>query len=76
MDTLKLARMANQIGDFFQSEPDHDLAMEGIASHLSRTWEPRMRRDLMRWVQETGGSALSPLVLETLEAHRERITPA
>lgn len=75
MDTDKLARMANQIGHFFQSEPDHALALEGVASHIARTWEPRMRRDLLRWVQETGGPSLSPLVREALEAHRQRITP-
>jgi hypothetical protein len=33
----KLARMANQIGSFFASEPDHALALEGIAWHLRQS---------------------------------------
>ena len=54
MAATKLARMANQIGSFFASEPDHALAMEGVASHLRRTWEPRMRLQLIAWMDETG----------------------
>ena len=70
----KLARMANQIGSFFASEPDHALALEGIAGHLRRFWEPRMRRQLLLWLDETGGPELSPLVLEAIQTHRERLS--
>ncbi len=74
MAATKLARMANQIGSFFASEPDHALAMEGVASHLRRTWEPRMRLQLIAWMDETGGAELSPLVREAVLANRERLT--
>ena len=73
MEIEKLARMANQVGAFFASEPDHDAALEGIASHLRRFWEPRMRLQLLAWVEETGAPDLSPLVLEAVRLHRERL---
>lgn len=73
MDALKLARMANQIGSFFASEPDHALAVEGVASHLRRFWDPRMRTQLLAWVDQTGGPALTPLVLEAVRTNRERL---
>ena len=38
-----LIRMANRIGDFFEAMPDHAEALEGIATHLKKFWEPRMR---------------------------------
>ncbi|MSP54390.1 MAG: formate dehydrogenase subunit delta [Myxococcales bacterium] len=66
--------MANQIGAFFASEPDHALAVEGVASHLRRFWEPRMRHQLVAWVVDTGGPDLSPLVLEAVQTNRARLT--
>ncbi|WDD93358.1 formate dehydrogenase subunit delta [Burkholderia sp. FERM BP-3421] len=47
MNRAQLATMANQIGAFFASMPDHDEALAGIADHLRRFWEPRMRRALL-----------------------------
>jgi len=44
MDPHHLVNMANQIGAFFQSEPNHALALEGIAGHLKRFWDPCMRK--------------------------------
>ncbi|MGU7776422.1 formate dehydrogenase subunit delta, partial [Burkholderia sp. MR1-5-21] len=44
MDTGHLIDMANQIGEFFASMPDRDEALAGIADHIRRFWEPRMRR--------------------------------
>ncbi len=40
--------MANEIGAFFESEPDRAIAMEGVAGHIKRFWDPRMRRELLR----------------------------
>lgn len=74
MSTPRVASMANQIGSFFASDPDHAAAVEGVASHLRRFWEPRMRQELFAWLDETGGADLSPLVLEALTTHRERLT--
>ncbi|MFZ4758445.1 MAG: formate dehydrogenase subunit delta [Burkholderiaceae bacterium] len=66
MDIDNLVHMANRIGEFFAAMPDHDEACEGIAQHLQRYWEPRMRRALQAHVTSGGGVGLSPLVLEAV----------
>ena len=73
MNVDKLVRMANQIGAFFATEPDHAVAVESVTSHLRRMWEPRMRTELLDHVAATGGAGLSPLVLEAVTANRERL---
>ncbi|EWM48099.1 NADH-dependent formate dehydrogenase delta subunit FdsD family protein [Bordetella holmesii 35009] len=47
MDANNLIRMANRIGDFFEAYPDPDEALEGIANHIEKFWEPRMRWQLL-----------------------------
>jgi len=66
VDIRKLVKMANEIGAFFEADPDRTAAIEGIAGHLTRFWEPRMRRELLAHVQETGGTDLKPVVLEAV----------
>jgi formate dehydrogenase subunit delta len=61
--------MANQIGSFFESMPDRQQAMADLASHLKRSWEPRMRRELLAYVDEQGGPELKPIVLEAIRLH-------
>ena len=39
----KIVRMANQIGTFFESKP-HEEGVHGVAEHINKFWEPRMRR--------------------------------
>ncbi|MET0905578.1 MAG: formate dehydrogenase subunit delta, partial [Tardiphaga sp.] len=39
----RLIYMANQIGDFFASQ-GHDHAVAGIAEHIKKFWDPRMRK--------------------------------
>lgn len=58
----KLTRMANQIGTFFQSKP-HDEGVAGVAEHINKFWEPRMRRQFFEIV-DGGGEGLMPLVME------------
>ncbi len=68
MDIDNLVRMANRIGDFFEAMPDRAEAREGVAAHLRRFWEPRMRAALLAHVKEHQGEGLSPLVLEAVRA--------
>jgi formate dehydrogenase subunit delta len=75
MDGKKLVKMANDIGKFFESEPDHAAGVEGVANHIARFWEPRMRRDLYTHLDATGGDGLRPLVLEAVTSNRARLTP-
>ncbi len=71
MKTEHLISMVNRIGQFFQAMPDHDEALEGIAMHVKRFWEPRMRRELLEYVDAQGGKGVEPVVLEALRQHRQ-----
>jgi formate dehydrogenase subunit delta len=75
MDTGNLVRMANRIGDFFEAMPDANEAHDGVANHLKRFWEPRMRAELLRHLDATGGAGLKPLVCEALHKHRAALAP-
>ncbi len=70
MNIDHLVHMANRIGEFFQAMPDHAEALNGVATHIKRFWEPRMRRALAAHVDEHGGDGLTPLVREALTLHR------
>jgi formate dehydrogenase subunit delta len=65
-----LIKMANQIGDFFESMPDHAEAQEGIATHIKKFWDPRMRRELLAHIDSTSGAGLHPAVAQALTSHR------
>lgn len=60
--TEKLVRMANQIATFFLSQPEA-VRVEGVANHINKFWEPRMRRELFEYIDK-GGEGLLPLVME------------
>lgn len=54
MDTHNLIKMANNIGAFFKSEPDRQLAIQGVEQHIRNSWEPRMRKAIVEYVQQDG----------------------
>ena len=66
MDIHNLIHMANRIGEFFQAMPDRAEALEGIATHIRKFWEPRMRRQLAEHMDTNGGEGLLPIVQEAL----------
>ncbi len=73
----KIARMANQIATFFESKP-HDLGVAGVAEHINKFWEPRMRGHLFEIV-DAGGAGLRPLLMEasaTIRRPGEQISAA
>ena len=70
MHVDSLVRMANQIGTFFEAMPDRPEALEGIAQHLKKFWEPRMRRELLAHI-DSGASDLSTIVAEAIRLHRD-----
>ena len=43
MRAERLVSMANDIGAFFNAEPDKTEAAKSVANHLKRFWDPRMR---------------------------------
>ena len=57
----KIVRMANQIATFFLSQPEA-VRVPGVSNHINKFWEPRMRREFFRIV-DNGGGELSPLVI-------------
>ncbi len=61
MKIERLIKMANDIGDFFNAESNKEFAAEGIRKHILRSWDPRMRREIIAYCQQDG-SALSELV--------------
>lgn len=65
MNVERLVSMANDIGDYFASDPDRRHAVEGIAGHLRQFWDPRMRKAIIAYYQ-TGGEALTPLVKDAI----------
>lgn len=75
MDIHHLVEMANQIGQFHRSFPDHAEAVRGTAMHIRRSWDPRMRRALLAHLDSTGGEGLEPIVLEAIAAFRAELTP-
>jgi formate dehydrogenase subunit delta len=71
MDIHHLVKMANNIGDFFQSEPDKAKAAQGVANHIRSFWEPRMRFQIYSHIDQTAGEGLDALVLNALQTHRK-----
>jgi formate dehydrogenase subunit delta len=69
----KLIYMANQIGKFFAPQ-EHDKAVAGIANHLTRFWDPSMRKKIIHHLIQ-GGEGLDPLAKEAVQmlANKETI---
>ena len=57
----KIIRMANQIATFFHSQPASE-GPGGVATHINKFWEPRMRKRFFELVDQGIGDFL-PLVL-------------
>lgn len=75
-----LIQKANRIGAFFEAMPDRNEAIEGVVNHIQKFWEPRMRNAMLAFVTEhpdgrSPKAQLSPMVLNAILDHRERLTP-
>lgn len=60
MSPEKLVHMANQIGKFF-AHKGLDEGAAGVADHLQKFWDPRMREQLLTYA-ETSGEGLDEIV--------------
>jgi len=65
-----MVHMANQIAQFFASYP-HEECVAGVANHLQKFWEKRMRQQLHEYISQ-GGAGLDPVVIEA----EKRLTTA
>lgn len=70
MNPQTLVRMANRIGYFFEAMPDRQQAVEDIAQHVRKFWEPRMRRQMLEHLDRQQGDGLSDIVLLAFTRHR------
>lgn len=66
MDAQRLVAMANDIANYFASDPDRESGIDGIADHLRKFWDPRMRRQLVAYI-EGGGEGLGDLARAGVE---------
>jgi formate dehydrogenase subunit delta len=69
MSPDKLVYMANQIGKYFASQKAA-AALPGIADHIKKFWDPRMRDAIFAHLA-AGGSGLDPLVRQAIEQLKE-----
>lgn len=53
-----LVAMINDIAAVFASDPEPGVAAAGVESHVSRFWDPRMRRQILEHLH-AGGEGLS-----------------
>ena len=67
--------MANQIGTFFSAYPDRQEALNGIANHIHKFWEPRMRLRLIEAVVAGQAPELMPLVNDAIQTHQATLRP-
>jgi formate dehydrogenase subunit delta len=69
MNAEHLARMANEIGAFFVSGNEDAEAARLIADHLRRFWDPRMRKQIVAYV-DAGGAHLDAPVRQAIDLLR------
>src|ERR1700677_1594474 len=62
-----LLKMANDIGNFFRSEPVRTEGVAGVANHIAKFWTPRMRQKLLDHVKQHGEAELDELPREALK---------
>jgi formate dehydrogenase subunit delta len=60
MDVENMVKMSNDIACFFGSESDTALAAKGVADHIVKFWEPRMRQAILEHYRN-GGTGFSEL---------------
>lgn len=62
MSEKNITRMANQIATFFHSKPEAE-GVSGIAEHINKFWEKRMRAQLFDLIDKDE-TAFDPWVLK------------
>jgi len=65
MSPDRLVYMANQIGKFFEAQRA-DEVVPGIANHIKKFWDPRMREAIFAYM-DAGGEGIDRPVREALE---------
>lgn len=74
MSPDRLIYMANQIGTFFKSQGE-GKAVPGIAEHIQKFWDPRMRSAITAHL-DAGGAGLDLAVRNAIQALKNANTPS
>ena len=69
MQIETLIKMANQIGDFFEAEPNRVQAELDIATHLNKFWALAMRQEIAAHVKDKQGAGLHQRVIAAISSH-------
>jgi formate dehydrogenase subunit delta len=72
MNSGHMVHMANQIAQFFSAYPREE-AVAGVAGHLKKFWERRMRQQMDEYVA-AGGDGLNSLVIDAVRLLQSRQT--
>ena len=67
MSEAKLARMANQMADFFRAYP-REQALTGIRDHIKAFWTTGMRERFVAQIAVGDTEGIDPLVIDALKA--------
>jgi formate dehydrogenase subunit delta len=70
-----LIKMANEIGMFFSGAAPEQAARD-VANHLKRYWEPRMRHQIIAYLDERRGAGLSDVARAAVEQLRAEAAAA
>jgi len=65
MSPDKLRYQVNQIATFFASQPEAEQ-VEGVADHINKFWDPRMRAQLFE-ITDQSTEGVKPMVVAALE---------
>lgn len=63
LENSRMIHKANQIAAYFKHYPE-DRAIEGVADHLQKFWPPKMRAQLLAYIEDEQGADLEELVIK------------
>ena len=65
MSESRLVYMANQIAVYFRTTP-HEEAVAATLDHVTKFWEPRMRRQILAHLSADRGEGLNEIALAAI----------
>jgi formate dehydrogenase subunit delta len=71
-----LIKMANQISEFFEGVTDPAQAAADVATHLTRYWDPRMRKQIVAYYEERHGAGLTDTALGGVQILKQQAEKA
>ncbi len=72
MNIDHLIKMANEITAFWSGELGEEDAAKEVASHLRRFWEPRMRAQMITYLEQRQGAGLNEVAVRAVRLLAEQ----